>query len=230
MTKKEAAKMIDISAVRTPHTYEDIVRIVKLAEKYGFINVHVLPNWVPVLAGMLSTADGVYVGAPVGFPAGANGTLTKIVEAQQLIKDGVEEMDIVMNIGRFRNKEYDYVLQELKAVIALAHACGRPVMTKVIIEINALTDEEMLKACDLVMESGADFIKTGTGWIPGDANLDRIRRIKEYCGSRIKIKAAGGIRTRKEFDELVNMGVERMGINERSAMEIVDTFEEQEKG
>lgn len=76
------------------------------------------------------------------------------------------------------------------------------------------------------MESGADFVKTGTGGIPGSANLERIRKIKEHCGSRIRIKAAGGIRTREEFKELVDMGVERMGINEKSAMEIVDTFDE----
>jgi deoxyribose-phosphate aldolase len=97
---------------------------------------------------------------------------------------------------------------------------------KVIIEINTLTDQEMLKACDLVMESGADFIKTGTGWIPGDANIERIRKIKEHCGARIRIKAAGGIRTLEEFMKLAEMGVERMGINMQSAVEIVQALAE----
>ena len=97
--------------------------------------------------------------------------------------------------------------------------------TKVIIELNCLTDEELPKACEIVMASGADFLKTGTGWVPGDANIERIRKIKDIVGDRIKIKAAGGVRTREDFDKLVEIGVARMGINTKSAVEIVKTFE-----
>ena len=100
----------------------------------------------------------------------------------------------------------------------------REILTKVILEINVLTDNEVRKACDLVMECGADYVKTGTGWIPGNANIERIQMIKEYCRERIKVKAAGGIRTRSEFDRLVELGVERMGINTLSALEIVKSF------
>ena len=223
MTPREAAAMIDISAVRTPHTLEDIREVVEYAKKYKFINVHVLPCWVADLSEMLKDVGGVYVGAPVGFPSGAHKTKTKIMEAEELLQDGVQEMDIVMNIGKLKNHEYDYVLDELKSIVSLAK--GRA-LTKVIIEINALTDEEMIKACDLVMESGADYVKTGTGWIPGGANLDRIKKIKEHCGSRIKVKAAGGIRTKEEFMALVNMHVERMGINTKSALEIIRSMQD----
>ena len=222
MTAMEAARLIDISAVRTQHNEEDIKTLVLLAEKYHFINLHVLPCWVSTIAKQIKHLDDVYVGSPVGFPSGGHTTRTKITEAEQLIADGVDEMDIVMNVGRFRNGDYAEVLDELKTIVSMAE--GRIRMTKVIIEINALTDEEMLHACELAMESGASFVKTGTGWIPGGANIDRIRKMKEFCGDRIKIKAAGGIRTVEDFRTLVDMGVERMGINTKSAVEIVEAI------
>jgi deoxyribose-phosphate aldolase len=219
ITAEQAARMIDISAVRTPSSLGDITEVVDYARQYRFINVHVLPNWVKQLSQMLADMPDVYVGAPVGFPSGGHTTKVKLAEAKGLIEDGVQEMDIVMNIGRLKNKEYDYVLDELKQIIGATPA---NVLTKVIIEINALDDAEMEKACELVIESGAGFVKTGTGWIPGDANVERIRKLKRICGDRIKVKAAGGIRTPQEFLELCEMGVERMGINTKSALEIIE--------
>lgn len=223
ISASEAARLIDVSAVRTHHTLKDVKELVKLAKQYHFINVHVLPVWVSTLAEMLRNVDGVYVGAPVGFPSGAHCTSTKILEAQHLLEDGVEEMDIVMNVGKFKNQEYDYVLDEIKEIVGM---CNGRVLTKVIIEINTLDDDQMLKACELVMKSGADFIKTGTGWIPGIANIERIRRIKDYCKNDIKVKAAGGIRTKEDFLALYEMGVERMGINTQSAVNIMRSLEE----
>lgn len=226
MFAREAAAMIDISAVRTHHSLGDIDEVVGYAKEYGFINVHVLPCWVKTLAVMLKDVDGVYVGAPVGFPSGAHKTEIKMMEARQLLDDGVEEMDIMINVGKLKNREYAYVQRELKSIVALAK--GRA-LVKAIIEINVLSDFEMLKACDLVMESGADFIKTGTGWISGNANLDRVAKIKQHCGKTVKVKAAGGIRTKEEFLALASMGVERMGINTRSAIKIVEQFPIAEK-
>ena len=226
MNAREAARLIDISAVRTHHTMSDIEEIVGYAKEYKFINVHVLPNWMKQLSEMLKDVEGVYAGGPVGFPSGAHKTETKVVEAKGLIEDGIEEMDSVMNVGRFKNKEYGYVLKELREIIGLAKNAGRPILTKVLIELNCLTEEEADKACEIVVSSGADFLKTGTGWVPGDANIERIRRIKKnLAGTGMKVKAAGGIRTREEFDELLEMGVERFGINTQSAIEIVKSFE-----
>ena len=220
-TAKEAARMIDISAVRTHHSLEDIKELVAYGQKYHFINLHVLPAWVSTLRPMLADTPDVLVGAPVGFPGGGHKTETKLVEAIGLLNDGVQEMDIVMNVGRFKSGDYDYVSNELKSIIGLVN---HRLPTKVILEINTLTDEEMLKACQIVMDCGADFVKTGTGWVPGDSNIERIRKIKEYCGSNIKVKAAGGIRTQEDFLRLANMGVERLGINTKSAIEIVESF------
>lgn len=221
MTANEAARLIDISAVRTAHSLPDIEEVISIAKKYNFINVHSLPCWTKDVSDLLKDAPEVYVGAPVGFPGGAHKTCTKVLEAKELIADGVEEMDIVMNVGKFKNKEYDYVLNELNEIIALA---PDNVLTKVIIEVNCLTDEELDKACELVMQTKADFLKTGTGWVPGDANVARIARIKELTHGKIKVKAAGGIRTREEFEQLCNLGVERFGINTKSALEIVESF------
>lgn len=226
MNAKQAAALIDISAVRGHHTLADIEEVVNYAKQYGFINVHVLPNRMAQLSQMLKDVPGVYAGGPVGFPSGAHTTLTKIAEARGLIEDGIEEMDIVMNIGRFKSGEYDYVLNELKQIIALARSAPRPILTKVLIELNSLTPEEADRACGLVSESRADFLKTGTGWVPGNANIERIARIKEKLkGTGVKVKAAGGIRTREEFDKLLDLGVERFGINTQSAIEIVKSFE-----
>ncbi len=222
MTSKEAARMIDISAVRTPHSLRDIEDVAAIAKQYQFINVHSLPCWTKQLSELLADEPEIYVGAPVGFPGGAHKTVVKMLEAEELIRDGVQEMDIVMNVGKFKNKEYAYVLSELKQIIALA---PEDVLTKVIIELNCLTDEEMTDACSLVIQSGADFLKTGTGWVPGDANLSRIAKIKKLTAGQIKVKAAGGIRTRAEFDALCAMGVERFGINTKSALDIVSGFD-----
>ena len=221
MTGKEAARMIDISAVRTHNEIEEIRGLVEIAKKYRFINVHVLPGWVAETAQMLQNDPDILVGSPVGFPGGGHTTATKICEAVQLLNDGVGEMDIVMNVGRFRCGQYDYVQRELESIVSIVN---HRIPVKVILEINTLTDEEMLKAADLVIASGADFVKTGTGWVPGDANIERIRKLKAYCGDRIKIKAAGGIRTTEQFLQLVEMGVERMGINTKSALEIVESL------
>jgi deoxyribose-phosphate aldolase len=221
MTQYEAARFIDISAVRTVHTYSDILNIVNTAKQYRFINVHCLPCWVSITRELLAGEKDIFVGAPVGFPSGGHKTEVKLLEAEHLIKDGVQEMDIVMNVGRFKNREYDYVLDELKQIISITPP---KVRTKVIIEINALTGAEVEKACELVMQSGAEFVKTGTGWIPGPVDIKRIAGIRELTRGKIKVKASGGIRGREEFETLLRMGVDRFGINLVSALEIVSSY------
>ncbi len=224
MTSIQAARLIDISAVRTHHSLSDIKEMVDIARRYRFINVHTLPCWTKTVSEMLKDDPDIRVGAPVGFPGGGHKTKVKMLEAEQLIEDGVQEMDIVMNVGRFKNHEFSYVLDELKQIIALA---PESVLVKVIIELNCLDDSEIADACNIVIDSGADFLKTGTGWVPGDANIDRIARIKELTRGKVKVKAAGGIRTREEFDKLLSLGVERFGINLMSALSIVESFNQE---
>jgi deoxyribose-phosphate aldolase len=221
VTAQEAARLIDISAVRTHHGYSDIAEAVNIARVYRFINVHSLPCWTKTVRDLLKDEPDIFTGAPVGFPSGAHTTVVKLLEAEQLIRDGVQEMDIVMNVGRFKSNEDDLVLEELKKIIAIVPSGIR---TKVIIEMNVLNDGELDRACVLVSQTGAEFLKTGTGWIPGPVDIKRIGRIKELTGGKIKVKAAGGIRTKEEFETLVNMGVERFGINLESARAIVSSY------
>ena len=221
MTGKEAAGKIDISAVRTHHSKKDIDFVIKEAKKYKFISVHVLPSRVKYVAEQLSDYPDILVGAPVGFPEGAHKTEVKILEAEELLKDGVGEMDMVMNVGKLKSHEYEYVLNEIVQIRAVA----KDIPLKVIIEINCLSDEEMYKACDLVLQGGGDFIKTGTGWISGDANLNRLKAIREYVGDKIKLKAAGGIRTQEEFLYLESIGIDRYGINLNTAIELVSALD-----
>ena len=220
MTPYEAARMIDISAVRTHHSIEDIKSLVQYAKKYRFINVHVLPAWVNILADLLKEEENILVGAPVGFPSGGHLREVKAQEAKRLIADGVQEMDMMINVGKLKSREYNYVLDEIKEIVDISGS----IPVKAIIEINCLIDDEIKKACELVIKGGADFVKTGTGWIPGDANIGRIRMIKQFVGNSIKIKAAGGIRTKEEFLKLYEIGVNRYGINTKSAIEIVESF------
>lgn len=222
-TGTDAAAMIDISAVRTHHTLKDVQEVAALGMKYHFINVHVLPNWVPELAALLRDSEDTLVGSAVGFPSGGASTIVKLKEEEQLLKDGAQELDFVMNVGRFKSKEFDYVENELKQLIESA---GPQIVKKVIIEVNCLTRQEVFDACDLVAASGADFVKTSTGWIPGGLDVELIQDIKTHCGKEIKVKAAGGIRTCEDFISLVKMGVERIGINVRSAIEIVNALNE----
>lgn len=221
MTQHEAARLIDISAVRTHHSINDIHEMVEIAKRYRFVNVHTLPCWTKTVSDMLSGDPDIRIGAPVGFPGGGHKTKIKLLEAEQLIEDGVEEMDIVMNVGKFKNREFDLVTDEIKQISALA---PDSILIKVIIELNCLDDSEIEDACRVVIDSGADFLKTGTGWVPGDANIERIARIKDLTRGKVQIKAAGGIRSRQEFDALLALGVERFGINIASALAIVESF------
>jgi deoxyribose-phosphate aldolase len=221
MNSYDAARLIDISAVRTAHSLSDIEELVKIAKQFRFINVHSLPCWTSAVRDMLAGENDIYAGAPVGFPGGAHKTEIKLLEAEHLIKDGVQEMDIVMNVGRFKNGEYKFVSDEIKQILAIT---PKDVRTKVIIEINALSDEEIDKACEIIPDTGAEFIKTGTGWISGPVNIPRVKHIKDLTRDKVKVKASGGIRTRGEFEELVNYGIERFGINLKSALEIVSSY------
>lgn len=222
MTSREAARLIDISAVQTRHSLEDIKSLVETAKKYRFINVHTLPCWTRLLSAMLRDCPDILVGAPVGFPGGGHITAVKLLEAEQLLEDGVQEMDIVMNVGKLVNRDFDYVADELKQIVRLAEGKA---LIKVIIELNCLNDKEARDAASLVMDSGAAFLKTGTGWVKGGANVERIALLKAFVRDRIKIKAAGGIRTWQEFEDLLSLGVERFGINAQSAVNIVKHYE-----
>lgn len=214
---KEAARLIDISAVQAYHGKREIDELLVYAKKYNFISVHTLPSWTKYISDALSDYPDIYVGAPVGFPSGGAHTEVKLYEARQLILDGVQEMDLVLNIGKLKSGELQYVENEIKKVREI----DNKLPLKVILETHYLTDDEIKKACEICIRTGADFVKTGTGWAPSGATIRVVKLIKDFVGSSIKVKASGGIRDLDTFYQMLDLGVERFGINIRTSIEIV---------
>jgi len=212
----ELARMIDVSAVQTFHDLTDVAELALVARSYGFIAAHVLPGFVPLLKEKLTGSD-TLVGAPVGFPSGGSTTRIKLAEARDLVEAGVQEMDLMMNVGRLRSRDKEYVLGEIRAAVdAVA-----PVPVKVILEIHYLTDEEIKVACEICISGGAEYVKTSTGWAPSGATLDRVALITRFVGGAIKVKASGGCRDLDTVENMLALGVKRFGINTDAAIAIL---------
>jgi len=217
LKSEDIARLIDVSTVRTAHGEADIRQLVSYAKKYRFISVHALPCWVSLLSELLAADADIYVGAPVGFPAGAHKTTTKLTEAEQLLADGVQEMDLMMNVGMLRSGRLNYVEDEIKAIVQIAG----DVEVKVILEVHCLSDDEIKKACELCIKAGAAFVKTATGWMPTGATLETVSLISNFVGNAIKIKAAGGIRDLNTLAKMLALGVARFGINVQASMDLI---------
>jgi len=216
LTARDIAQLIDISAVQAPHGAEEIRGLVDTAKRHHFIAVHVLPCWVPFLKGLLA-GSGVMIGAPVGFPGGAHRTEIKAAEARLLVEDGVQEMDMMLNVGKLRSGEDRYCEDDIRAVVQAAGA----VPVKVILEVHYLDRAQLKRACEAAIRAGAAFVKTATGWAASGATLEVVQFITSFVGSAIRVKAAGSIRSLDTLVAMRRMGVARFGINLRSAVEIV---------
>jgi deoxyribose-phosphate aldolase len=217
LTANDIARLTDISAVRTHYGEAEIRDMVEQARRYGFYAVHVLPCWMSFLRGLLAGSPEILAGGPVGFPGGGHRTDIKVAEARALVADGVQEMDMMMNVGKLRSGERRYVEGEIRAIVG---AAGE-VPVKVIIEAPLLTDDQIKVACDLCIRGGAVFVKTSTGWLPNGSTLEMIRLITSHVGQAIKVKAAGGIRDVRTVVEMRRLGVARFGINLETAVQLV---------
>jgi len=217
LTARDVAKLIDISAVQAPHGAAEIRDLVENAKEFHFMAVHVLPCWVTFLKELLADSPDILIGAPVGFPSGAHRTEIKIAEARLLLQDGVQEMDMMLNIGKLRSGEYRYCEEEIRAVVGAA----ADVPVKVILEVHYLSRDQLKKACEVCINGGAAFVKTATGWAASGATLDVVQFITSFVGSAIRVKAAGSIRKLETLVKMYRMGVSRFGINLNSSMEIV---------
>lgn len=183
---------------------EDIKKLVDEASEYDFYSVCVNSSYVKDIKEYNSD---VRIAAVVGFPLGAMATRAKAFEAKCAIEDGASEIDMVIEIGRLKDGDYDYVRDDIKAV---KDTIGDKVL-KVIIETSLLSDEEKVKACELSEEAGADFVKTSTGFSTGGAKVEDVKLMKETVGDRLKVKASGGIHTREEALALIEAGADRIG-------------------
>ena len=226
LTPTSLARLIDVSAVRAEHGEAEIREVVARAKEHRFMAVHVLPCWVPFLKELLvlvppdpyrAGQEDILIGAPVGFPGGAHATSTKVFEAKQLVADGVQEMDMVLNVGKVRSGRYDYVEQDIRAVVEAAGA----VPVKVILEVHYLKADEIKRACQCAIQAKARFVKTSTGWAPSGATLEVVRLITSFVGDAIGVKAAGGIRDLDTVVRMLKMGVSRFGINLDASIKIL---------
>ena len=195
---------IDHSNLKPEAQLDDIKKLVDEAVANDFYSVCVNGTYVKDIK---EYNKDVKIAVVVGFPLGAMTTRAKAYEAKCAIEDGASEIDMVIAIGRLKDKDYNYVLEDIKAV---KEAIGDKTL-KVIIETCLLTDEEKIKACELSEKAGADFVKTSTGFSTGGASVADVSLMKKTVGDRLKVKASGGIHTRDEAISLVEAGADRIG-------------------
>lgn len=198
---------IDHTLLKADATEKDIKKLCKEAKEYEFFSVCVNPIHVKAAKKYLKNSN-IRVCTVIGFPLGANLTKTKLFEAKKAIADGADEIDVVMNIGKFKEKKYNYVGKELAKIVDM---CNKKVLVKVIIETCYLTKEEIKYACELVYECGVDFVKTSTGYGTDGAKVEDVKLMREICKDKLKIKASGGIKTIKQVEEFILAGAERIG-------------------
>jgi deoxyribose-phosphate aldolase len=208
LAKINIFEMMDLSAVQANHGDKSMKELAEAAKKYGIYLVTTLPSQTPVVMECLGQSSHVMVGGNVGFPSGGNTTSIKVAETKELIKMGVDEIDVVLNIGKLNSDRYEEVRSDLAAVVDAAE--GRPV--KAIMECFYLSPYHIQRACDISIEAGAAFVKTGTGWTPTGATLENVRLIKSHVGNKIKIKASGGVHDFNTILSLYELGACRFGI------------------
>jgi deoxyribose-phosphate aldolase len=203
-------------------TSDDIIRFCKEARNQHFAAVVVFPAWVPLAVKTLAGSD-VKVCTPIGFPYGATTRATKVYEARNAVSNGVNELDVVINVGALRSGDIDYVHRELTDIISSAQISGMTsdahrTLYKVIIETPYLTREEKVTACKIAQDVGADYIKTSTGTAPNGANVEDVHLIRDVVGSSMGVKAAGGIRTLEQAMALLDAGANRLGTSAGTAI------------
>ncbi len=206
---RSLARMIDHTALKPDVTEHDIEVLCEEARRYGFATVCVNPCWVPLCASLLHDAT-PGVCTVIGFPLGANATRIKAEEASQAVREGAAEVDMVINVGHLRSGHLDYVFEDISAVVAASRAAGRAAV-KVIIETCLLSDEEKAVACMISEAAGADFVKTSTGFSSGGATAEDIALMRRIVGTRLGVKASGGVRGHADAVRMIEQGASRIG-------------------
>ena len=221
MNREELAKYIDHTNLKPYATREDIKKLCNEAGKYGFYAVCVNPYRVKDAAEFLKGTN-IKIASVVGFPLGATFTETKVQEAIMAIRNGASEIDMVMNIGAMKDRDYKIVEEDIRQVVNAAHEMDAKV--KVIIETCYLTDEEKIKACEIAKRAGADFVKTSTGFGIAGANVKDVKLMRKIVGEEMGVKAAGGIHNAKDTIAMINAGATRIGASRSVA--IIHSLEE----
>ncbi len=203
--KEEILKKVDHTLLKQTSIWEDIKKLCDDAIKCNTASVCIPPCFVKQAKEYVG--DKMKICTVIGFPNGYNLTKVKMYETEQAVEDGADEIDMVINVGKLKEKNYDYILTEINGIKS---NCNGKIL-KVIIETCLLTDEEKIKMCEIVSQSDADYIKTSTGFSTGGATLEDIELFKNHMKNGKKIKAAGGIKNFDDAEEFVKAGADRLG-------------------
>ncbi|GLH64904.1 deoxyribose-phosphate aldolase [Parageobacillus sp. G301] len=201
------AKMIDHTLLKADATKAQIVKLCEEAKQYGFASVCVNPTWVATAAELLKDTD-VKVCTVIGFPLGANTPETKAFETKNAIENGAAEVDMVINVGALKDGNDDLVERDIRAVVEAAKGKA---LVKVIIEACLLTEEEKVRACQLAVKAGADYVKTSTGFSTGGATPEDVALMRKTVGPNIGVKASGGVRDMQSAEAMIQAGATRIG-------------------
>jgi len=204
MDNKEILKHVDHTLLSPTATFDDIKQVCEDALTYKTVSVCIPPCFVKKVHEVYKDLN---ICTVIGFPLGYNSLECKLFETKEALNNGASEIDMVINQGLVKEKKYDEVINEIKT---LKDACGNKIL-KVIVETCNLEEEEKIEICKCVTLANADYIKTSTGFGKSGANIEDIKLFKKYIGKDVKIKAAGGIRTREDMESYLNEGVDRLG-------------------
>ncbi len=222
---RDMAKMIDHTNLSPTATVDDIKKLCEEAKEHEFASVCVNPIYVPLAAKLLEKSS-VKVCTVVGFPLGANTTEVKSYETRNAIKNGAQEIDMVMNIGAFKSGAYEIFKADIKAVVDATKKAGvsSDIIVKVILECCYLDEEEIVKACEIAKDAGADFVKTSTGFGDYGARVEEVSIMRKTVGRDVGVKASGGIKNFEQALEMLDAGANRIGAS--SGVTIVTDDEE----
>jgi len=218
MTRKEVAQKIDLAVLRPDATESDVLKGCEQAKFWGVKSLVVLPCWLELIVRELEGSE-VVPSTVIAFPFGAETTEVKAATAKWAVQIGAGELDMVMAIGQFKSGNYDYVRRDIEAVVEAAKGVRSDAIVKVIIETGYLTDDEKRVAAQIVEAADADFVKTSTGFGPKGATVEDVKLLRQSVSERVKVKAAGGIRTWQQAQALLSAGADRLGTS--SAEEIL---------
>ena len=200
------SKFIDHTNLKQDASINDIKTLCEEAIKFDFMSVCINPCFVKYAHDVLLDSE-VKVCTVIGFPLGANTTKTKVYETKQALKDGADEIDMVINVSALKDKKYDYVKNEISKI---KKVCKNKIL-KVILETCLLTDEEIVKACELSLEAKADFVKTSTGFSKGGATVEAVALMRKTVGDKCGVKASGGVKTFQDMQKMIDAGASRIG-------------------
>ncbi|MBS4217101.1 deoxyribose-phosphate aldolase [Bacillus sp. FJAT-49711] len=201
------AQYIDHTLLKADATKENIKKLCEEAKEYQFASVCVNPTWVQYASSLLKSTN-VKVCTVIGFPLGATTTETKAFETKDAIENGAHEIDMVLNIGAIKDENFELVERDITAVCAAAKGKA---LVKVIIEASLLTNTEKERACTIAKSAGADFVKTSTGFSTGGATAEDVELMRKAVGSKLGVKASGGIRAIEDVHKMINAGATRIG-------------------